>query len=386
MSFNPAYYFPTIITNITNLNGGIYGVVKPTDVYAAVDVTDFSQSPQGTTKPYQIVGLFEFIISNLGIITYAPVLAATTGNLVANYSNGISGVGATLTNSGMMTPFVIDGIAGVLNGRYLVKNQTAPADNGIYTLTNVGTATTNWVLTRSIDFNRTSNIFNLGVVYVLYGFTQGGTPWQDSYISPLTVGTTAINWNPWTLPSIIVQTVLDFAGNPNGNVAGLLNQFCWDTVDTNLWICTVAGNAASAVWLKVITLVGGTGITISQSGGTITVNSSMGGGGLSWEVITTSQNLVSNHGYICNSSGLLTLPLPATSVPGDVISTNAYDTGLFQITQGTGQQVRFGTQLTTLGSGGSITATTQGNGIELVCVVANTIWLTTNVQGIFTYV
>src|ERR1700722_18283025 len=189
--FNQSYFFPTIITNITQLNGGLYGTVKPTDVYPAVDTTDLTQSPYGTTKPYQIIALFNYIIATLGYIVYQPVLAATTANLTAIYNNGISGVGATLTNSGTQLAFTLDGQTGILNARYLVKNQTAPAQNGIYTLTNIGSNTTNWILTRSIDFNQSANIFEFGIVFVVFGTANSSTFWQDSYSSPITVGTTA---------------------------------------------------------------------------------------------------------------------------------------------------------------------------------------------------
>ena len=45
--------------------------------------------------------------------------------------------------------------------------------------------------------------------------------------------------------------ILYYAGNPNGNVAGTTYQFCWDTTDSTLYICTNSGSAASAVWIDV---------------------------------------------------------------------------------------------------------------------------------------
>lgn len=48
-------------------------------------------------------------------------------------------------------------------------------------------------------------------------------------------------WMPFAM-------ITNFAGNPNGNVPGSLYWFCWDTSDSELWICTTAGNAANAVW------------------------------------------------------------------------------------------------------------------------------------------
>lgn len=205
MSFNPEYFYPTIIQPILSLNGGLYGIVKSTDVYAAVDVTDQTQSPSGTTKPYQVQGLVNFLFTALGFYLYAPVLAASTGSLTAIYNNGVSGVGATLTNSGAQSVFMIDGQTGVLNGRYLIKSQSSALQNGIYVLTNIGSLTTNWVLTRSIDFNQANTaiipppngIIEDGIVFVETGFLYAGTYWQDTFLPPVTVGTTAINWLPW---------------------------------------------------------------------------------------------------------------------------------------------------------------------------------------------
>src|SRR5271154_3251320 len=109
MSFNPQYFYPTTITTIPNLNGGLFGTVKPTDIYAAVDVTDVTQSPQGTAKPYQIQQLINFMFQSFGYYVYAPVQAMATANLTVTYSNGVLGVGATLTNAGALAPFSVDG-------------------------------------------------------------------------------------------------------------------------------------------------------------------------------------------------------------------------------------------------------------------------------------
>jgi len=201
MGFNPEYFFPTVITNITRLNGGVFGTVKATDVYPAVDVTDVSQSPYGTTKPYEIVQLLNFVLSSMGWIIYQPVLAGSPANLNATYNNGIAGVGASLTNAGTQAALVLDGQTAIVGGRYLINNQTTAVQNGIYTVlttANLGSATTNWVLTRVVDFNSSSNILNNGLVYVLYGSTYANQIQQDTFSGSITVGTTAINYAQWT--------------------------------------------------------------------------------------------------------------------------------------------------------------------------------------------
>lgn len=49
----------------------------------------------------------------------------------------------------------------------------------------------------------------------------------------------------------LANMVLNFAGNPNSNVAGVVYQFCWDTVGHALYICTTAGSTTTAVWTAV---------------------------------------------------------------------------------------------------------------------------------------
>lgn len=41
------------------------------------------------------------------------------------------------------------------------------------------------------------------------------------------------------------------AGNPNGNVAGVLSWFCYDITNKILYICTVTGSTTTAVWTAV---------------------------------------------------------------------------------------------------------------------------------------
>ena len=392
MSFNPEYFFPTIITNIPSLNGGVFGMVKPTDIYVAVDITDFSQSPTGTTKPYQILQLANFIFLNFGFIVYQQVVAATTANLNATYNNGIAGVGATLTNAGVQSAFMIDGQAGILNARYIVQFQTAPAQNGVYTLTNVGTLTTNWVLTRSIDFNTAINIVNGGLFFVTTGAVYGGKILQDTFTPPLTVGTTAINWNVFAFnPNTIV---IFYAGNPNGNVPGQLGQFVWDSVNNILWVNTTAGTAATAVWSPVIgaltngqlrigstgnapvaaTLTAGTNISIVNGPGAITI-SATGAAGLIWnDIVGNSKAMIGENGYVTENAGLTTLTLPAASNFGDQISIIGRGAGGWTIAQGAGQQVIIGNTSSTSGAGGSVSSTNRRDSLTLICTLANTQW------------
>lgn len=112
-----------------------------------------------------------------GLNIHAASYAATTANLNATYDNGTSGVGATLTNAGTQAAFSVDGVSPALNARILVKNQTTTSQNGIYTLTTVGSGSTNWVLTRATDFDSSAEIAGGDFTFVDAGSTLANTGW-----------------------------------------------------------------------------------------------------------------------------------------------------------------------------------------------------------------
>jgi hypothetical protein len=74
-----------------------------------------------------------------------------TGLSIASVIN--AGVGATLTNAGTQAALTIDGVLMTVGKRVLIYNQTNATQNGVYTVTTVGTGSTNWVLTRATDAN-----------------------------------------------------------------------------------------------------------------------------------------------------------------------------------------------------------------------------------------
>jgi hypothetical protein len=114
-----------------------------------------------------------------GLNIHAASYAATTANLNATYSNGSSGVGATLTNAGTQAAFTTDGTTPSLNDRILVRLQTKQSQNGIYTLTTVGSGSTNWVLTRATDFDTPTEIAGGDFTFVDNGSTLANTGWVN---------------------------------------------------------------------------------------------------------------------------------------------------------------------------------------------------------------
>lgn len=194
------------------------GSPKGTDLVPATDVTDTTSSASGTTKKYTQSSILNFYLTAQGLTTYQAVRVATTSALNATYSNGSSGVGATLTNTGTQVALTIDGVALSLNDRVLVKNQGTEYENGIYFVSNVGSGSTNWVLTRATDYDAASEIVQYGVVLVNQGDTYTGLLFQETSPGPFVIGTSPITFVEYVVTSTTV----------NGTVnTGTANQLAW---------------------------------------------------------------------------------------------------------------------------------------------------------------
>jgi hypothetical protein len=136
-------------------------------------------------------------IAAAGIHYHQACRAETTANLNATYSNGSSGVGATLTNAGTQAALVLDGVTLVATDRVMVQDQTNTAHNGVYTVTTVGSGSTNWVLTRATDADSysPSDPDALGegdAFFITEGTVHGGELDVMTTSGVITFGTTGI--------------------------------------------------------------------------------------------------------------------------------------------------------------------------------------------------
>lgn len=92
------------------------------------------------------------------------------------YTNGSSGVGATITGVSFGA-LNIDSSSPSVNDRILIKNQVSTFQNGIYIVTAVGSVAAVFVLTRAADFNQTTEIFTGDSAFITSGNTLGTTTW-----------------------------------------------------------------------------------------------------------------------------------------------------------------------------------------------------------------
>jgi hypothetical protein len=186
-------YAATIGTTPVNLGAtattlaGLTSVTVTQDPSVALDLA---------TKQY-----VDGLVSS-GITFHDPVkyeVPDTTGNLTATYNNGTAGVGATLTNAGTQVAFTPDGIVASVNDRILVYNQTNATQNGVYTVTTVGSGATNWVLTRATDADsyglKDPNALGNGdAFFVTSGNTGAGETYVCNTPGVITFGTTNITF------------------------------------------------------------------------------------------------------------------------------------------------------------------------------------------------
>jgi hypothetical protein len=147
--------------NATYANGGTN--INIIDIANGSDLTFFGAPPAvgdqllTSTGNGLVAGTQYWVVAEVGVarqisLTYggAPITGLTNGGvtLPSRYNDG---VGATLTNAGTQAALTIDGVLTTVGMRVLIYNQTNAIQNGVYTVTTVGTVSTNWVLTRAID-------------------------------------------------------------------------------------------------------------------------------------------------------------------------------------------------------------------------------------------
>lgn len=90
-------------------------------------------------------------------------------------------------------PNTLDGVTLAANDRILVKNQTLPAENGIYTVTTLGTGA-NGVWTRATDADTSAEVTTGMYLYVEEGTATNKGQYVLNTPGPITLGTTGLTF------------------------------------------------------------------------------------------------------------------------------------------------------------------------------------------------
>jgi hypothetical protein len=243
------------------------------------------------TKIKQQLWLNDVYAATTTVLPNSPSYTAGSSDM-----NGGTGVGAklTATTNGELS---IDGAPAALNYRVLVKNQANNLHNGIYKVTDAGSPSTTWELTRASDFDNStfgqvtygkSVRAATGDVNQLQSF--GLTSFGSVYLNDLeemvhVIGTDAISWsqisgkavlipgngleitnNVLALPSIAQSNTASTSGSSNfvqnvsvdsyGRLVGVTTNDALLALGTNTTGDYVASISASV----------GSGITVSGAG------------------------------------------------------------------------------------------------------------------------
>lgn len=257
-----------------------------------------------------------------GFTVILTCLLGTTANLSGTYANGASGVGATLTNNSTQVALTIDGVLTQVGDRILVKDQTAADENGVYEVTTVGSGASNWVLTRTTDYDTAAEIIPGTLVPVSSGTVNGGSIWLET-ATVTTVGTDPIVFAQFAQPGgtyVTLATVQTISGaktfsnnvvlsgsstldlNASTAVDSILDEDDMSS-DSNTALATqqsiksyVDSQVSSAGRLVSIQTITANGTWTRPSGVTSIVVQIVGGGGGSGGCATTGSSSVSCSG------------------------------------------------------------------------------------------
>jgi hypothetical protein len=261
-----------------------------------------------------------------------PVRVEKEGNLNATYDNGTAGVGATLTNAGTQEALVIDGVTLNTSDRVLVYEQTDATQNGVYTVTDVGSGSTNWVLTRATDADSYEPGNNDGLdggsyFYVQEGTAGAGEAYVCNNVGTITFGTTDITFVQFS--SALVYTagsgininasrVISVSGVPSSATIAALSATMATSIDNSNTNITTNTNAITSI-NNVTTSINSVITALSATMATSIDNSNTN--------ITTNTNAITSINSVIGtvSSTLATsianhLPLSGGTLTGNIVN------------------------------------------------------------------
>jgi hypothetical protein len=151
-------------------------------------VTDPASAQDAATKNYVDTQLLQLNPAQ-------AVYAASTASITGTYTNAVGGVCIgdlfTVTATGALS---MDGTSPPIGSRVLLKNQTNSFQDGVWTVTVVGTTGVSPVLTRALDFDTSADLNAGSIVPIINGTVNAGS----SYYQTATVTTCSSDSQTWT--------------------------------------------------------------------------------------------------------------------------------------------------------------------------------------------
>ena len=297
-----AVYLDAAGSAVTTLDIGTLGTSTANITTANITAGTVSTTPASANDLVNKSYVDTLVAS--GIHFHQPVRVEAPLNLNATYNNGTAGVGATLTNAGTQAALVIDGVTVSVADRVLVYEQTNQTQNGVYVVTDVGSGSTNWILTRATDadtfgFAGPDTLSEGSTFFVQQGTTGAGETYTCNTTGTITFGTTNITF-------VQISAAQIYSAGTGLTLSG--TQFSITNTGT-------AGTYGSASSVPVITtnaqgqVTGVTPTTIAISGAAVSGNISGQAGSVA-NALTAGTYLTSGGTY--NGSAARTFAVDAT--------------------------------------------------------------------------
>jgi hypothetical protein len=275
----------------------------------------------------------------VAFVVHDAVRLATAAALPANtYDNGTSGVGATLT-ANANGALSIDGVAVATSDRVLVKNESTQANNGVYVVTQTGDGGTPYILTRASDMDvaGAGEVANNAYFFVTAGSTNIGSSWVLSQTAAITIGTTAL---PFDLFSVPIGYTANAPLNLSGTVLSLTGTVAATNGGTGVNTVTTGDllyGSASNTWSK---------LALGAAYKSLVVNGS--GTNVEWNAVPLNQSGAVS-GALGTSNGGTNI---TTYTLGDLLYSSATNT----LDKLAGNTTTTKTFLTQTGAGGGVSA------------------------------
>lgn len=269
--------------------------------------------------------------------------------------------------------------AGTTSPNFTTPVLGTPTSGNLSNCTNIPVAQATGLLPLAnggLNGNNTAS--NGGIFYstASAGAILSGTATSQQLL--LSGASTTPQWSTSTYPLTNAVSTLLYASSANvmaalatANSAALVTNSSgvpsWSGTMTNgqLIIGSTTATPTAA------TLTSGTGISITNGAGSITIAST--GSGMSWTTVSgTTQAAAVNNGYITNNAGAVTVTLPTTFAIGDTVTIKGLGAGGWVLAAGTATTIRMGSSVTS--SAGSLTSANQYDTVKVTGLVANTTW------------
>jgi hypothetical protein len=322
-----------------------------------------------------------------GLSAKNECIARTTLDLAAIATAAGSGVTHTFTATGngaiSTNASYFDSVSLTLGARILVMSQGTGAgnakDNGIYTVTTLGTGSAPWVITRSVDTSTSADFANGTFTFVNQGTLWASTGWVVSSVLPITLETSSITFVQFSQVGAVSGNNLDTGGSAynfyvnktSGNLnfrALLLTQASTNTTNVVEAVVTANDITLNVDQTKIVTTgVLTTGSIASGYGSIVTTNAITTTGTVTGATLqTTGGSITATGGTITFAAGSGSNVIAIADNTADAYSIKDGAVNFMQFATTTGaQQINVGKPLNTTNGTIAFSAASASNILQI---------------------